>query len=180
MGRSGLARALQGAGSSKLTPGRFAAFGALRGWTQKAIRDLVDDVEEQGMLESYQKGAYRLVRLTDSGKSRIVSRPETAVSEPPLSPRKSPQIVEEEYDPAIFERLRAWQLSTAKERDIAPFLVLPLSTLKRIAATRPSSLKELRAVKGVGPITIEKWGSAVLAIVTSPESDQTAARIEGE
>ena len=67
LGVSGLARALQGAGTSPLQPDRFPFFGALSHWTQKDIRQFISQMISQGLLEQYQKGAYPLLRLSGKG-----------------------------------------------------------------------------------------------------------------
>jgi DNA helicase-2/ATP-dependent DNA helicase PcrA len=43
------------------------------------------------------------------------------------------------------------------------------STLESIASSRPRSLAELAAIKGVGPAFIERHGPDVLTLVNQPE-----------
>jgi ATP-dependent DNA helicase RecQ len=74
LGATGLARALQGAGSSPVQADRFPCFGALAGCTQKAIRECASQLVHQGLLEHFQKGRYRLLRLTDAGRSWLGAR----------------------------------------------------------------------------------------------------------
>jgi hypothetical protein len=79
-----------------------------------------------------------------------------------------------DYDRALFERLRAWRLATAKERGWSPYIIFHNSVLEQIAAIHPTSLNELAAIKGIGPHKLEHYGEAVLAIVadrsTSPSN----------
>lgn len=69
LGRSGLAKALQGAGSSSIKGDRFPLFGALTGTTQVRIREMTDELLEQGLLEQYKEGIYPLLRLTAKGEA---------------------------------------------------------------------------------------------------------------
>ncbi len=183
MGRSGLVKALQGAGSSSLKADRFALFGALSGWTQKAISDLIVQMEEAGLLAAFEKGDYRLLRLSAAGRAQLKSQPEGSNTSSPVPPpsrskapgtgRKqaipAPDETPTDFDQALFERLRAWRLETARGMGKPPFVVFPDKTLKRIAASRPASLEELDAIKGIGPAKLEQYGQSVLAIVSGQE-----------
>ena len=62
----------------------------------------------------------------------------------------------------VFERLRAWRASTAKEAGIPAYVVFHDATLRQVAATRPASLAELGGISGIGASKLEKWGAAVL------------------
>ncbi len=62
----------------------------------------------------------------------------------------------------VFERLRAWRASTAKEAGIPAYVVFHDATLRQVAATRPASLAELGGISGIGASKLEKWGPAVL------------------
>ena len=50
----------------------------------------------------------------------------------------------------MFERLRAWRTSVAKELGMPPYVIFHDATLRLIAASPPSTLDELRQVNGVG------------------------------
>jgi superfamily II DNA helicase RecQ len=169
---------MQGAGSSKLKADRFPLFGALSSWTQAAIRDLLVQMEEEGLLAGFEKGRYRLLRLTDEGRARMDAQPKvestpTAMPLPPAtalhqkiaSTPSDGTDMPTQYDENLYGRLRAWQLKVARKRGIAPFFVLPMDTLKRIAAQRPTTLEELATVKGIGPSKMKAYGHSVLDIV---------------
>jgi DNA helicase-2/ATP-dependent DNA helicase PcrA len=76
-------------------------------------------------------------------------------------------------DPLLIS-LKRWRLERAKEEGRPAFVVFHDSTLAAIAAVRPSSEGELRAVPGVGPAKIERYGAAVLAAVAA-EAEAPAA-----
>jgi DNA helicase-2/ATP-dependent DNA helicase PcrA len=69
------------------------------------------------------------------------------------------------YDEALFERLRAWRLARATEDGVPAFVVFTDATLQLIAEHVPSDEKGLRAISGVGPGKIAKYGDDVLALV---------------
>jgi ATP-dependent DNA helicase RecQ len=166
LGRTGLARALQGASTSPVQVDRFPAFGALANHTQKSIGELVMQLVDQGLLAQFEKGRYTLLRLTEEGQAWLEAHrqdPDTIV--PPLPPLPEPDAGQPDYDEALFEELRVWRLETARETGIPPHFVLHRAVLERIAAQRPTTMDALVAIRGIGPRKLEQYGQAVLAIV---------------
>src|SRR5690606_15077923 len=65
----------------------------------------------------------------------------------------------------LFETLKAWRLERAKEADRPAFTVLVDSTLAAIARERPSTLRQLAGIHGIGASKLEAYGEAILGIV---------------
>jgi ATP-dependent DNA helicase RecQ len=65
-------------------------------------------------------------------------------------------------DPELWEYLREWRRETAKEANIAAFVVLHDSSLEEICRRRPRSLAELRQVSGIGERKAELYGQSIL------------------
>ncbi|UEJ81532.1 DNA helicase RecQ [Brachybacterium halotolerans subsp. kimchii] len=65
----------------------------------------------------------------------------------------------------IFERLRAWRTSVAKEKQIAPYMVFSDSTLVGIIELRPTSVEQLGGVSGVGARKLAEYGEDVLEVL---------------
>ncbi len=72
-------------------------------------------------------------------------------------------------DEALFERLRAWRSSIAKEHGVPPYVVFHDATLRAIAAAQPASLEALRGISGVGERKLENYGSAIVRLVVNGE-----------
>lgn len=75
------------------------------------------------------------------------------------------------YDEHLFDRLKAWRLETAREggedgKPLPAYVVFTDATLELIAEQKPASLGALAKVSGVGPSKIERYGEAVLAVVS--------------
>jgi ATP-dependent DNA helicase RecQ len=66
---------------------------------------------------------------------------------------------------ALFERLRGWRTSVAKELGMPPYVIFHDSTLRLIAASPPSTLDQLRQVNGVGDTKLEKYGRQILEVL---------------
>jgi len=65
----------------------------------------------------------------------------------------------------VFERLRAWRTSVAKELGMPPYVIFHDATLRLIAASPPSTLDELRQINGVGDTKLDKYGQAILDVL---------------
>jgi ATP-dependent DNA helicase RecQ len=74
----------------------------------------------------------------------------------------------DELDPAgqsLFQALRAWRLTVAREAAIAPFMVASDRTLRDIARLRPRNADELALAYGIGRQKADRYGQAVLRVV---------------
>ncbi|MEI7744398.1 MAG: ATP-dependent DNA helicase UvrD2 [Chloroflexota bacterium] len=65
----------------------------------------------------------------------------------------------------VFEALRSWRTSVARESKAPPYIIATDETLAAIAAALPRSVEELDRVKGIGPAKSAKYGARILAIV---------------
>jgi len=61
--------------------------------------------------------------------------------------------------------LRAWRLERSKRDKVPAYVVLSDRHLQGIAVARPSSLRELRALPGIGPTKLEAYGDEILAVL---------------
>jgi len=71
-------------------------------------------------------------------------------------------------DAALLAALREWRLTTAREHGVPAYVVLHDNTLAAIAATRPRTLEALRGISGIGERKLERYGAALLELVTRP------------
>jgi DNA helicase-2/ATP-dependent DNA helicase PcrA len=76
-------------------------------------------------------------------------------------------------DPELWEALRQWRSQQAAEQKQPAYCVFTDATLEAIASKRPSTLQQLLLVPGVGATKLERFGSAVLDVLSqagkSPE-----------
>lgn len=70
-------------------------------------------------------------------------------------------------DRDLFEALRAWRASAAKEQGVPAYIVFGDATLRALAERRPASLADLDGVSGIGAKKREAYGEAVLAVVAA-------------
>ena len=56
----------------------------------------------------------------------------------------------EGVDRGLFDHLRTWRQTVARERKVPPYVVFPDSTLRNLALTRPTNEASLRQISGIG------------------------------
>jgi DNA helicase-2/ATP-dependent DNA helicase PcrA len=81
-----------------------------------------------------------------------------------------------EADVALFDALREWRLSVARETDKPAYTVLGDATLAAIAELRPSSSAELARINGIGPAKIDRYGETLLALVSGAATGASEER----
>ncbi|OOC55365.1 MULTISPECIES: ATP-dependent DNA helicase UvrD2 [Nocardiopsis] len=83
------------------------------------------------------------------------------------------------YDEALLERLRDWRRESAQEQKVPAYVIFTDATLQAIAEQEPTSLTQLSAVSGVGAVKLDRYGDAVLALVSGAEpADVTGEPVE--
>ena len=65
----------------------------------------------------------------------------------------------------LREELRTWRSATAKSAAVPAYVVINDETLYQIAARQPRSDDELLSISRIGPIKVERYGEAILAMV---------------
>ena len=76
-------------------------------------------------------------------------------------------------DEPLFQALRAWRKEAADGKPA--FTIAHDSTLRAIAATRPSTPERLLEIRGIGPSFIAKYADAVLGLVAGAGDPATIA-----
>jgi ATP-dependent DNA helicase RecQ len=72
---------------------------------------------------------------------------------------------------ALFEKLRSWRASTAKEKSVPAYVVFHDSTLRQIAEDRPVDLDGLAGISGIGQAKLASYGGEVLRILAGEGGD---------
>lgn len=82
--------------------------------------------------------------------------------------RESAREFEESQPPEVldlFGRLRQWRTGVAQSLGRPPYTVFTDQVLRDIAVSRPRTLKQLRAIRGIGDVKLDLYGVVVLALV---------------
>jgi ATP-dependent DNA helicase RecQ len=129
-----------------------------------AIRALDVDTAGHGGLFLVQEEARPILR----GEVRVMLRqeaPRRPAVRPdrrriiPAAPPAGPEAA------GLFEALRSWRATEARTQSVPPYVIFHDTVLRDIAAVRPTDLGELGQIKGVGASKLDRYGTAVLAVV---------------
>ncbi|WP_216328680.1 DNA helicase RecQ [Deinococcus aestuarii] len=147
-------------------------FGVGREHDEKTWRGLLRQLVSLGYLtagEHHGLSTTPKSRALLRGEATLQLREETLVPKPARrerdrSARKGGAPVDAQDRP-LFEALREWRLTRAREQGVPPYVIFADSTLKTIAELRPGSLNTLGSVSGVGARKLEAYGAEVLEVV---------------
>jgi ATP-dependent DNA helicase RecQ len=84
------------------------------------------------------------------------------------TPRASKGYVESDLSAAeekIFDRLRTWRMGTAREHNVAAYIIFNDATLREIAKARPTALDDLRGISGVGEKKLASYGDQIVELI---------------
>ena len=88
------------------------------------------------------------------------------------STRALNQAFEEEASPQaieLFGRLKAWRLEVSRQAGVPPCAVFTDQTLRDIAQARPKNTTQLRVIRGIGDVKVQRFAAPVLALVRGEE-----------
>ena len=134
-----------------------------------ALGYLVSDSETKGGLRFGEEGLVRpllrgesslALRLAPPSKER--RRSAASASAASASAGMAPEAV----DPALLEALKNWRREQAREQAVPPYVVFHDRTLLEIAGRRPCDLASLGRVAGIGQAKLERYGEALLALLS--------------
>jgi len=114
--------------------------------------------------------SYGALRLTEA--SRAVLKGERQVEMRRHEVRLKRQKVRPQVQPdnELFVRLKAWRTAQARSQSVPPYVVFHDATLAAIAAARPRDLDALSAIPGIGERKLERYGTALLGVLASPDA----------
>ncbi|WP_417563350.1 DNA helicase RecQ [Microbacterium sp.] len=157
---------------------RLATYGIGADLSDQDWRSVVRQLLARGILVA--KGEYGTLALGDAAAG--VLRGETDVplrrdalgrgGSRPRSARSGSGGASDSLDPAdrdLFEALRTWRGTVAREQGVPAYVVFNDATLRALAEHRPGAIDELDGITGIGAKKREAYGEAVLAVIREAE-----------
>jgi DNA helicase-2/ATP-dependent DNA helicase PcrA len=135
----------------------------------RQARTAAEIAEERRLLYVGMTRAKRVLWLTWSATaSRFLGDLDVTVARPAGQP--TPKSAKAKFVPTpgsdgLYHELAVWRRARAEEDEVPPYVVFDNKTLDAIARTRPQTLRDLSQLPGVGPVKLERYGDAVLALV---------------
>ena len=153
IGRRSLVAMLRGSVSAPPSARASLAFGILEAASDAEVKRWLKALEAAGAIVEVE---------TDDGYRVLRAVPDAVL--PSLGPKSVGPV-----DDSVVERLRSWRRERSREDGVPAYVVLHDATLRDLAATRPTSLHELAAVKGFGPTKIDRYGDDILKLLPPTE-----------
>lgn len=72
---------------------------------------------------------------------------------------------EVDVDIELVDRLKAWRLEQAHERNVPAYVIFTDATLMAIAERRPDGLEALADIPGIGPAKLDAYGITLLSLI---------------
>ncbi|MDQ3579601.1 MAG: RecQ family ATP-dependent DNA helicase, partial [Actinomycetota bacterium] len=131
-------------------------------------RAVVRQLLAQGLLTV--EGDYGTLALTEGSDEVLGRRRQVMMRREPERTARQPRQRKGAATPVdmpseaapLFERLRVWRASTAKEQGLPAYVIFHDATLRQIAGNSPSTLDELSTISGVGENKLAKYGQQIL------------------
>ncbi|MCG8472516.1 MAG: HRDC domain-containing protein [Desulfobacterales bacterium] len=102
-------------------------------------------------------------------KKYLATRAKALLEEEAQStPKKQKRVKNLESDnPELFKTLQNWRTTQAEKEDVPPSRVATLASLVAISNELPPTRTRLKAIHGMGPARLKKYGEALLDMVES-------------
>jgi ATP-dependent DNA helicase RecQ len=158
---------------------RLSTFGIGREYSAAGWRDLLDQLQFEGLVREDPNDGRPLIGLGEADGVRAVYRGERRISmrqmmvggdrpgrkERARKRHGGEDVGVEAADAPLFQALRAWRRERAAEQHVPPYVIFHDSTLSAIARMRPAGLDDLSKVSGVGQSKLKRYGADVLQVV---------------
>ncbi|KQM16007.1 ATP-dependent DNA helicase RecQ [Plantibacter sp. Leaf171] len=153
----------------------LATFGIGEDLSDQEWRGVVRQLLARDLLATV--GEYGTLGLTEGSAEVLAgSRPVAMRREPERAARSSSRSssrsagANAELEPAaaeLFQALRAWRASVAKEQGVPAYIVFGDATLRAVATAKPTSLGELDGISGIGAKKLDAYGAALVEVVSA-------------
>jgi len=110
--------------------------------------------------------AYGGLSFGPGAKPILKGEQRLTIAVPPPRKRTSRKRFDGPADP-LFEALREARRELAADAGVPPYVIFHDSTLREIAARKPKNLNELSTVEGIGAVKLERYGEAMLAVLST-------------
>ncbi len=190
-GRNRIAKMLCGSNSAEVTKlglHRLSTFGLLKHLKQDDVLLVIDALMAMRCLQQVDVDRFRpVVELTEFGgevmrgraslpgeltipvelqrKLRAVQGVGNSLPTAATQSATQDAVPLDSPDPEILDSLKRWRAEIADEAGVARFQILSNAVLTKLAKLRPTSHEGLLAVKGIGPVKVERYGHTLLEII---------------
>jgi ATP-dependent DNA helicase RecQ len=153
---------------------RLSTFGLLKAHSTREIRHWIDQLVALGHLR-IAGGSFPTLSLSESGllamKARVpvalFALPAPARAKRPASRSGPASGGPQDFDEALFQRLRGLRRKLAAQRSVPPYLIFGDRTLQELAAAKPTRVEQLRGIRGIGEVKLRDLGALFAAEIAA-------------
>ncbi len=188
---------------------KLSTFGILPGFGRTEVAELIDSLTRSGLVETRDIEPNRpVIDISESGRDYLKAKADVplqlTLSDPtfrkvnlggmeritPSPAANRPAEVDthgsdegsasaHSTDP-LYVRLKEMRLAWSRESNQSAHTIFTNKTLESLVRQRPRSPHELAAIKGVGPVLLERFGSQILEAIAAGESESPRPAPTGE
>lgn len=169
-GAGHLVEVLRGADTEKIRNfghNRLSTYGILDDFSAGALKDLVYQLIDQGLLER-SSGDRPVLRLTGDAL-RVLRGNRSVLLQEPREPKVAKAHVPGAdwggVDRGLFESLRSLRRAIANELELPAYMIFSDATLRDLARFRPTDTTGLGLVQGVGKKKLREFGPRFLSLI---------------
>src|SRR5436305_15295037 len=142
---------------------RLSVFGIVSGEELALVRPVARALMARDALRA---DAYGGLSFGPGARPILKGEQQLTIAVPPPRKRARRQRSDGPVDP-VFEALREARRKLAAEAGVPPYVIFHDSTLREIAEHKTRDLNELSRVQGVGAAKLERYGTAMLAVLST-------------
>lgn len=137
---------------------KLSTYGIMSNYTKKDIQQVILFLVAEGYL-ALSEGKYPIVKLISrsvdvlKGKEQVFKRGDVVMIESQN---------EMEIHQELFNELKQLRMKIALEKNVAPYIIFPDTTLKEMSMYLPNSKEEFLKIKGVGVVKVDAYGEAFI------------------
>ena len=145
---------------------QISVFGIAAGYSQAGLRNIIEDITAEGLLEST-GGQYPTLLITPRGRAFLKDRETLTLTRPVQETQaaSSRSTGAAPYDPALFHQLSLLRKRLADERNVPAYVIFGNRSLQDIARRAPCTTAEFARVFGVGEAKLNDLSQPFLALI---------------
>ena len=139
----------------------LSTYGLLKDEPADVVRGWIDQLISQGFLQRV--GEHNVLRITQDGGQVLKGEITPSLSRPRNRTRiTGPAESWEGVDKGLFEDLRLLRRELAESRGVPPYIILGDMSLRELARQRPSDIRSLTRIYGVGEQKKHEFGQTIV------------------
>lgn len=132
----------------------------------KTMKDAFGKLTEDVAFKMY---CLQSCRERFSIKTYLEARAKASIEKPALKKKSQKEVTTETSIPVryplLYNSLKDWRNKKMKELDLPAYMIIQTKTMADLTLLLPSTLKELKAVKGLGNSKVAQYGNEILMII---------------